>query len=560
MQTVSDLFNQRADGQMRPIGYSVLASFTRELVTDPNFFTVGESAVGGTDIIANDDDTVLQLWDFYQYDDYTERLVSMEWSQTLDPQTSVQSAIGTLVLDNHDDYLSADNIALPGRPVRFAMGFGNAFSGASELLPQLVATTAAPVFDEGTKTASYAVSDFLATLYAEALPDAVLLVDVRTDQALDALLQLMGLSPTQYDLDTGFSIIPFVYFDTTTTFGDACKQLLQAEMGRLYMTEEGRITFKNRQNYSQDPVWTFDRHNTLDWTTNSQSDIINSVEITANIRTEMPNQSYWQSSAATEIPAGTSIVVAASFSDPVVTVDIPVPLGSGSTSSYIANTASDGSGTDAASDISLTTAQFATSYLMTFSNSAAFSVYITNIELFATPAIITSTVDVIQQNADSIAQFDEQSLQLENDLFPDAVTATSRALIILGDYAQYNQLQTLDVKGYPGLQVGDAVSVAVRKRSYNTVAGDTLSDVATAYGLTLSELEALNPTLPTSGAMPDGTQVKLGFLPETCTVVGIPNSLTTAQFNQTLTVMPFTPVHYFVVGQSAVGVSDQIAA
>lgn len=559
MQTTSTLFQQRADGQMRPLAWSVLMALDRQLVADPNYFTVGVSSVGGTDIIPPDTGDVMQLWDEYEYSDYTDRLVSMEWTQTLDPQASVQSAIGTLVLDNHDDYFAADNIALPGRPVRLGAGFGNQMTGTSEVLPQLVATTDAPVFDESTKTVAYNLSDFLATLYQQPLPNSVMMINARTDEVLDALLQLMGLSPTQYDLDVGFNIIPFAYFDPTTSFGDACKELMQAEMGRLYMSETGRITFKNRQNYSQLPVWTFDRHNVIDYTTNSQSAIVNVVEITANVREEQQNQPYWQLSSSTEIPAGQSVVIAANFSDPVVTVDAPVEVSGASTSLYTANTASDGSGTDGSAHLTLTTAQFATSYLMTFANSAAFSVYVTTLQLYATPAAIVNTIDIIQSDTASVEEFNQQTLQIQDDLFPDAATATSRAKIILADYASYNQLQTLTVKGNPALQVGDAISVAVRSRTYNAVTGDTLSTVATAYGLSLTTLEALNPGLSPTGGLADGQQVKLAYVPQTCTIVAIDNALTAPQFQQILTVMPFTPVEYFTAGTSRVGGTDIIA-
>ena len=562
MQTVSSRFLTRINGRMRPLNWSVLMSLTRELDPSATFFTVGVSAVGGGDIIMGTDD-VIQIWDQYNYTDYSDRVVSLEWSQTLNPQNSVQSAIGTLVLDNHDHYFGADNVAYPFRPVRISVGFGNDLTGYAELLPQFVGLTSAPVLDETAKTVTYQLSDFLQSLYNEPLTTAAALQNVRTDQALSALLQLVGLSPTQFDLDVGMNIIPFWYVDNTTTFGAAVEQLMQAEMGRLFMSETGRITFWNRQHYSQDIVATFDRSNTLDYTTNAQTDIINAVWITADIRQVQPNQAYWDQKSTTDttnytaIAPSASVIVTATFSDPVASVD--TPAAGGSTSYFTANTASNGSGTDVSASVSVSVIDYCTSYQMTFTNTLDETIYITDIELYAAPATVINTIYVRQEDSASIDQYDQQLLQITNDFFPDAATVNSRALMILYDYANYNQLQTLTVKANPALEINDPIACAVRERSYLSVSGDTLSDVATAYDVTLSYLEALNPTLPHSGSLTDGTSVNLGFLPEVCIVVGIDNVLDGPPFKQVLSCMPFSPTNYFTIGISSVGGSDQVA-
>jgi hypothetical protein len=559
MLSSSSLFTARADAAMRPISWSLFISFARELDVAADFFTVGVSTVGGPDIIKGTDD-VLQLWDKYQYLDYSNRVMTMEWSQSMDPLYSVQSAIGDIVLNNYDNYLAGDNFALPYRPVRLGAGFGNTMTGDVEILPQFIGVTEkAPTIDESAKTASYHVIDFMSTIYNRPLNQAIILTNVTTDDALDALLQLVGLSPTQYDLDPGFNVIPFLYFPADTKFGDAAQQLMQAEMGRLYMSETGRITFKNRQNFSDTPVWYFDRHNVTAYQSRKQDDIINVVEITANVRTVQAKQKYWELTSATEIPAGGSIDIWANFSDPVTTVDTPVYFTSATTSLYTTNKLEDGTGSAVTSGVSVTTTQFATSYLMTFTNANAYSVFISTIQLFATPAIAVKTVYIREQDDDSVAQYDEHVLQINNDFFIDESTATSKAKIILTDNATYGQVQQVTVKGHPGLQINDAITLAVRKRTYIALQGDTLTSVAAAYGTTLLALEALNPSIDPVAGMSDGTKVKLGIIPETYVITGIASHLNTPSFTQDLTLKPLTRTKYFTVGISTVGGTDIIA-
>lgn len=548
---------------MRPINWSLFISFARQLDPSASFFTVGVSTVGSADIIKGED-SVLQLWDQYQYFDYSNRVITMEWSQSMDPQYSVQSAMGDLVLNNYDDYLSGDNFALPNRPLRIGVGFGNSITGSIETLPQFVGITQkAPTIDHATKTVSYHVVDFMASLFNRPLTAAVILTNVRTDEALDTLLQLMGLSPTQYDLDIGFNVIPFLFFDTSIKFGDAVNQLMQAEMGRLYMTETGRITFLNRQNFSSNSVWYFDSSNVIDYQTRTEDNIVNVVEITSNVRLVQPNQNYWQSTTATVIPANTTIDIFANFTDPVLTVDAPVQFSSSSTSYWLANSASDSSGSNIFSGLGLLTTRFATSYKMTFTNSTSNDIYITNIVLFATPAPAIRTVYVRQQDDTSVTRYDEHLLQITNDFFVDEQTARSKALVILGDNP-FGIVTHLTVKGNPALQIGDAITAAVRERTYITETGDTLTTIATAYGMSLSQVEALNPQLgPAAGrdfsVVFPGDEVHLGIIPEDCVIVGIGRKLDTPQFVQELDVKPINRINYFTVGISTVGSADQIA-
>lgn len=462
MQSVSTQFENRANGQMRPLSWRALMSFPKAYLPDVDFFTIGVSTIGGTDIIKGEGD-IIQEWDKYQYDDYSYRVMSIETVRQEEPVNSVSLAMADIKLENHDDYFSPNagsaiqNYILPYRPAKLYLGFGQedvpVFTGLTEKMP---------VVDDKAKTASFHLIDFMYSLFNRPLDRTIILEEVRTDEALEELMDAAGILPTQYDFDIGFNIIKFVYFEKGTKFGDAVRELMEAEMGRFYMAEDGIIRFKNRQNYSSVPVWHFDKSNVLDIKTKTQDDIINVVEIKANVREVQALQKYWELQQAIPIAAGQSIDIWADFDDPVTDVDDPVQAAAATTSLFVASTAEDlESGTLVGSDIAFSTTQFAKSFLMTVTNSNAFAVYINVLELWVTPAKVVKQIYVREQDDASVAEYDERPLIIENDFINNEGDAYSKAKILLDDWSQYGGISELTVKGNPALQIGDAVTSTI---------------------------------------------------------------------------------------------------
>lgn len=447
---------------MRPLSWRALFSFPKAFEADVDFFTIGVSTIGGLDIIKGDGD-VIQEWDKYQYDDYSYRVMGIEVTRQEEAVNSVALAMADVTLENHDNYFTPDagsaiaDFILPYRPAKLYLGFGRedipVFTGLTEKMPTV---------NDKSKQASFHLIDFMYSLFNRPLDQTIILQDVRTDEALETLMDAAGILPTQFDFDVGFNIINFVYFEKGTKFGDAVRELMEAEMGRFYMDEAGVIRFKNRQNYSSTPVWYFDRSNVLDIKTKTQDDIINVVEINANVREVQALQKYWELQSAVLIPAGASVDIWADFNDPVTDVDDPVQVGSASTSSFTASTAESlENGTIVTSNITVDTTQFAKSFLMTFTNSNPFDVYINVMELWATPAKIVKTIYVREQDDASVAEYDERVLTIDNDFINNEGDAYSKAHIILDDWAQYGGIAELTVKGNPALQIGDTVGSTI---------------------------------------------------------------------------------------------------
>lgn len=106
MQTVPGGFNNIADGDVRPLSWGALISFTKQFDDDVTFFTLDQSVLNGVDILSTGEDNPIQAWDFYEYVDYTERIVNFSIHRELSFPNSVVSAIADFTLNNYDKYFT----------------------------------------------------------------------------------------------------------------------------------------------------------------------------------------------------------------------------------------------------------------------------------------------------------------------------------------------------------------------------------------------------------------------------------------------------------------------
>ena len=467
MQTVTDTLAAKTIAKLRKLSWNLLISWDKSYNAGVNFFTIGSSTIGGVDIIKGTGD-VVQEWDKYDYTDYSNRVLNFEWTREQDPYIGgAIMSIADITLDNHDDLFTPGqpgsvlaSFILPWRPVRLYAGFGDevvpVFVGLIERMPDV---------DTRSKTVKIHCIDFMQSLFNFPLDEAVILQDNTTDQIISTLLQLAGLTASQMDLDTGEQVIPFFFANKGDKLGPYLRDLASAELGKVYMDENGIIKFLNRTNWlaSTSTSWVFNRANTLERRTTTDDNIINVVEVHSDAREVLANQKYWQLSGSVLVLAGTSVDIWADFIDPVVTVDAPVYITSATTSLYETSSG--------AAVTSVTTTQFATSFKMTFTNSGATNVDITNIELWATPAPATKKVYAREEDATSITNYHQRPVDITNNFIQDISTAQSIALILIEDNKEFNPVRELEVVGVPQLQVGDTIRVTDEQVSdlYNII-------------------------------------------------------------------------------------------
>lgn len=445
MINASDKFHKLANGGVRPLDWQVLIDFT------------------GLD------------------EDISQRAIGISVSRSFDFPYNVQSAIADIELDNHDGYLSfsglqmspiADYI-LPNRPLQIKYGFKGA-----EVVPNFSGyTESMPTYDgENDSIAKFTAMDKLAQLSEQHLPNMVMMKDVRTDEVLEEIFTQLGLTSAEYNLEEGENTIPFVYFDADKSVGNAFKELIQAENGRLWQDEEGVIRFTKRSTniFENQPVMMFNKTNTIAISPSRDSGIINQVNISAEIRQIEPSQQVflvtndngYQQSASDDqyrVPANGTATVWLSFDDPIWSAIQPA-LDAGSTTSSF--TVVDLSGQAVSQDVSVVGTLFATTYKAVFTNTNNFPVSISSITIWGEPAKLVGgqAVEYMAYDDVSVAKFGTKALNItENKCFGSIANIKQYANDIITKRSDYNKQVTMTVKGDPALQLGDIVTVSINQ-------------------------------------------------------------------------------------------------
>lgn len=513
MQTTTARYKSLAASPIRKIDWKCQIAFDKTYNAGIDFFTIGTSEIGGTDFIAPNDSNVVQEWDKYTYTDYSDRVMSFEWTHEEDAFNGVTLSYGTLVLDNHDDFFTqgsgsaVDGDVKPRRPVRLSVGFDG------ELVPVFIGLTEdSGSVNEVSGTVTFRLVGFMRAIFDVPLDEESLAENKRTDELIDDLLQEAGLISSQYDLDTGYNVIGFAIIKKREKLGEILKRLLEAEMGRLYMDELGVIRFKNRQNYDDTVVAEFSHNNIFELTRREESDIRNVIELQGEVRRVQERQDVGSLSKVLQVKAGSTAIAWIEFLDPVTTAVVPAPVASATSSYFRVNKSEDGTGDNVASNVTISASTlFNNSYKLTFSNTNSFDVFITEVKIFGTPAKVVNNILVRVEDATSIADYEEQVLSIENEFFQDEDETESKAAILLQDFKEFTPIERIEVHARPELQIGDAIRV------HN--AGATRD-----YKITR--------------------------------ITGI---LSRTRLRQILDVKSFTRYTYFTIGSSAIGGEDRLA-
>lgn len=499
MQTVPSGFNQRADGDIRPIIWGARLSFDKQFDDDVTFFTLDQSQLNGVDILAPTGDNPIQAWDYYKYADYTERLVYMNVQRSLEFPYSVVSAIADFQLNNYDKYFTPNSgspissYILPKRPVRLLQGFSNAN------LPQFVGLTEGmPEIDREAGTATFTAMDFLTWIYDMPIRNTELMINVRTDEVLANIFDQFGLTPSQYDLAKGRNKIPFLFFEKEQqTAGDIIRPLMQAEMGMLWLDEQGIIRFRPRLEQPDAAVYTFDADMVISLDTEGEDTIINRVIINASPRQlKEPQAVYSVVNAGGDentINGSSSKPINLELENPSINIVQPT-LGENSSESWFR--AFDMSGNEVTSNVTVTgVAELTNSYTIFVQNNNSFSVVISEVFLWGEPAKIIGDKPLVWNGYDdvSVEKYEEKTLTIDNNFIQGAPQANSLGLTLLDEYSEYATILNLEVKGNPALQLSDIIYLDYEEFTGNYRVIGINNKVQDSKFTQLLKLRAYNP-------------------------------------------------------------------
>lgn len=482
-------FTSVANGTIRPLALNAKISFTKERDDDVAWFVLDQSQLDGADILATDSDDSIQLWDAYEWDDVTEDIIGMNWSRSVAFPYNVQSALCELQLNNiaqkytygNEDSPYAGYI-LPKRPMRTYAGFKK--NEVAEVVPVFVGLTQKMPKYAGLNDSqvTFSAQDFLSEIAETQLNQTVMLRDVRTDEAIQTILDTYGMDPSMYSLAKGINVIPFLVFEKGLNAGNILQKLVQAENGSLWLDEKGIIRFEPRTaDVGKVPIMTFDEDNIISISPSRTDGIVNRVKIKSDIREVQDKQPVFSmlnedgyTKASDEdsyrVNTNANLTVWLTMDDPVWTATLnPVLNGDADDSAF---QAVDMAGNLITSDVTATGTLFSDSMKIVFANGTGAPISISFLEIWGEPAKVVDTIEYNAYDDDSVEQFGEMVLDVtDNNYFGSYANADAYAMDVLRRRSGYSPTMTMQVKGNPALQLGDVIRVDYKYEGEYKVVG-----------------------------------------------------------------------------------------
>lgn len=510
---VSNSFHSAAFGQIIQPVLKLYISFNKEIVQG-QFFTLGQSELNGPDLLkfaASNADT--QSWDFYGYNDYSDRLVSLSWERRLDFPYQVQCGMADFSVANTDGFftplnpnspIGSDN--LPARPAKLVAGFR--FGNSAELVPQMTGITdGMPVVQPGSKTVDFHMIDFLYDICQQNLKAVINMRDARTDEVIAAILESYGLAPSQYLLDRGRFTIPFVFFDVGDSIGDALKKLVQTENGFLWLNEEGVVRFTSSSSIGSSVgiSASLSDYHVVSLESGDLSDIVNHVKITAEVREVQEYQEVYAKTDSSDnvstgdwvVPGKGTFTISCGLGDPCYDVVAPTQGKASSVSWFIAKNSN---GNEISSGVTATGVLSSNAYTITFANTNGFPVEITEMKLWGEPAKVYDVLDYDAYDDESVAKYGDQVLEIsDNQLFQSYSQANSFARSLIQERSEYNRVIKASIKGDFSFQLLDLIELSTSNEAYNGV-----------YRVMGISYEYANSRLTTMLTLVGGTKIQSG--------------------------------------------------
>lgn len=491
MQSVNAAFTAEAKDRTRLPKHALNVSWKKATNTANRTFTIGVSAIGGSDLIDLEASGFGSPSD-YRYDDESDYATRLEWERQLSlPLGGISKAGGEFALDNNSqrftpDYMGGSSalftaVGLPRRP--FVINAGFKVNGVDTMLPQFSGLTAKPPsIDISNRVLSTYGFDFLDFLSSKKVESTGVFTGVTTDYVMEQLFLDAGITTSQYDFEQGANTIPFVYFESGDSMGGIIDELVQAELGHFFQDEEGIYHFWNRYHWNVSPYNQIQHilmtSQVINQEINPQErldSIINSVQVRGDYL-----QKYYDATGSyatvyyydvsdldnlSEVPlihpsGNTEIWI--EFDDPILELDPQI--------NWFVNTMRDNEG-DYIGSVGLPALPvqlakvdlFSKTAKLTFSNSSGDSGYLTYLEMFGRLVDTISSISVTRTDSASMTAYEERSITVENRFIQNTQWAELIADYILQFNAQPLDIQKLTIRALPQLQMGDLISYGGRE-------------------------------------------------------------------------------------------------
>lgn len=471
MQSVNAAFTAEETDETRSIVESLLVSWKKFNTLGSRTFTIGVSTIGGNNIIGANPGGIGSPANYLYYDE-SDYLLGLAWERQLNmPTGGLNKALAEARLENTSGrftprYMGGSSelftAILPRRPFIINAGFN--VGGADINIPQFSGVlTDQPEVLVRDKSLNLRGADYIDFFQNRNLDQEVMFTGQRSDAVMEDILQSLGLTTAQYDLDTGINVIPFGLFERGTKYSTIFHQLAEAENGQFYQDEEGKFRFENRYHWDSSPHNTISRivltGQVIDAQAPDDDHIVNVVEIKSDLMGKQQEQIIFRLNPFDNIPlaASTTTELFVEFEDPALSMT--TPTSTGTQSFFVANNNPDGSGVNLSSSVSVTKVyKFANSAKLVFTNSSTQTAYLINLVITGRPAKKSGELYTRATDSSSLTAYEERNILIENQFIQDQVWAESYAQMILSDYSDPEKLQNITIRAIPSLQMGDLIS------------------------------------------------------------------------------------------------------
>jgi hypothetical protein len=246
-------------------------------------------------------------------------------------------------------------------------------------------------------------------------------VALRTDTSVDVLaddvLDDVGWPSTWgQSLDAGSDVIPYGWIESQSGF-DALHDLVESEMGFLYVGADGKIYLISRHNLiTAASALTLDQANVGNepQVGNPWDFVRNKISVRAFPRALAALGEIWRLDEVPSFAPGQSRTIWATFRDSnynsTIAQDVATPV---ATTDYTMNTAADGSGTNLTASFTVTISIFAGSAKLVVTNGASVDGYITLLKIRGKALELLNVSANISESSVSQASYGKRQLSLE---------------------------------------------------------------------------------------------------------------------------------------------------
>jgi hypothetical protein len=284
-------------------------------------------------------------------------------------------------------------------------------------------------------------------------------------QAIDAILNDVGW-PSRWgrSIDVGTSTMNFHWASGSKLAWSEIEDVAQSFLGIFFIDASGQAVYKD-WNTNPEPTMTLSQEDLLKDISNPQPFELrrNITRLKVHPRKEAVSGVIYQVNGdPLLVQAGGSRTVFANYTYnnvPVPARDVITPV---ATTDYLANTNSDGTGTNRTSDCSVTLTDFGDNAKLVFRNNSASNFYVTSRQIRG-KAIYEENVDDVTYPEDPSTVSDPREFLLDLKWQQSVNIAEDYALVLGGFLDQLNKSPTVKMQGHPdkqfGMELFDAVAL-----------------------------------------------------------------------------------------------------